>query len=125
MTPSKRPSLDKLPLDEDYLHRVGTYSFDSRVINIGQRDGWFTITNSIQSTSDITPYNINFYLDSTYAPFQFASPYLQPNYTLTKLQFPAWFSQWLVSLGGRVTLFQYVQYHRIDRSGHKHCAFLP
>jgi len=85
MTPSKRPLLGKSPLDADYLHRVRTYSFDSRVINIGQRNGWFTITNSIQSTSDITPYNINFYLNSTYAPFQFALPYLQLVYNLTKL----------------------------------------
>lgn len=57
------------------------YSFDSRVINIGQRDGWFTITNSIQSTSDITPSNTNFYLDSTYAPLPLSSVlciYLRP-----------------------------------------------
>ena len=68
MTLSKQaPSKAKLPLDEGLLHRIYAYSFDSRVINIGQRDGWFTITNTIQSTSDITTYNTNFYLDTTYA----------------------------------------------------------
>ena len=72
------------------------YRFDSRVINIGQRNGWFTVANSIKSTRDITTFSINFYLNCTYAPIPFGSAF-RPTLTQVPFRFqPGSPSAWLV-----------------------------